>query len=114
MLHTKEVEGIGSAEYDEDAVTLEVEGELDIESGETLKHTVHGVLEQGARKLRIDLTPTTFVDSAGLAALVAAANEVRDRRCELRVHSPKGSEARVFIDLTGLQSLLCLTDEPLG
>jgi anti-sigma B factor antagonist len=106
------VEGIRRAEYDEDAVTLEVEGELDIVSGETLKHAVHGVLEQGAMKVRIDLTPTTFVDSAGLAALIGAAREVRERRGEVQVHSPKGNEARVFIELTGIQSVLGLSDEP--
>jgi anti-sigma B factor antagonist len=105
------VEGNRRAEYDEDAVTLEVEGELDMASGETLQHAVHGVLEQGAMKVRIDLTPTTFVDSAGLAALVRAASEVRERHGELQVHSPKGSEARVFIELSGTQGLLGLSDD---
>jgi anti-anti-sigma factor len=108
------VERIRRADYDEDAVTLEVDGELDMVSGETLKHAVHGVLEQGARKVRIDLAPTTFMDSAGLAALVGAAKEVRDRRGELQVHSPKGSEARVVIELSGTQSLLGLSEEPPG
>jgi anti-sigma B factor antagonist len=106
------VEGIRRAEYDEDAVTLEVDGELDMVSGESLKHAVHGVLEQGAMKVRIDLTPTTFVDSAGLAALVGAAREVRERRGQLEVHSPKGSEARVFIELSGTQSVLGLAEDP--
>ena len=106
------MERIRRAEYDEDAVTLEVDGELDMVSGETLKHAVHGVLEQGAMKVRIDLTPTTFVDSAGLAALVGAAREIRDRRGEVQVHSPKGSEARVFIELSGIGNMLGLSDEP--
>jgi anti-anti-sigma factor len=106
------VERIRRAAYDEDAVTLEVDGELDIVTGETLKHAVHGVLEQGAMKVRIDLTPTTFVDSAGLAALVRAAREVRDRRGEVHVHSPKGSEARVFIELSGIQNVLGLSEDP--
>jgi anti-sigma B factor antagonist len=92
-----------------EAITLEVDGELDVVSGETLKRAVHGVLEQGAEKVRIDLTQTTFLDSAGLAALVAAAREVRDRRGEVEVACPKGSEARVVIDLAGMGSLLGLT-----
>jgi anti-anti-sigma regulatory factor len=62
--------------------------------------------------VRIDLTPTTFVDSAGLAALVGAAREVRERRGDVEVHSPKGSEARVFIELSGTQSVLGLADDP--
>jgi anti-sigma B factor antagonist len=106
------VERIRRAAYDEDAVTLEVDGELDIVTGETLKHAVHGVLEQGAMKVRIDLTPTTFVDSAGLAALVRAAREVRERRGEVHVHSPRGSEARVFIELSGIQNVLGLSEDP--
>jgi len=108
------VDGIRRAEYDEEAVTLEVEGELDMVTGETLTKAVRGVLEQGAAKVRIDLTPTTFVDSAGLAALVRAANEVRERRGELQVMSPKGSEARVFIELSGTGSVLGLADDPPG
>jgi anti-anti-sigma factor len=108
------VERIRRADYDEDAVTLEVEGELDMASGETLKHAVHGVLEQGALRVRIDLAPTTFMDSAGLAALVGAAKEVHDRRGELWVHSPKGSEARVVIEMTGTQGLLGLSEDPAG
>ena len=112
MGNTAGVERIRRADYDEHAVTLEVDGELDMATGESLKNAVRGVLEQGARKVRIDLTPTTFVDSAGLAALVGAAREVRERRGEVRVFSPKGSEARVFIDLSGTSSVLGLTDEP--
>jgi anti-anti-sigma factor len=106
------VERIRRADYDEDAVTLEVDGELDMATGETLKHAVHGVLEQGAMKVRIDLTRTTFVDSAGLAALVRAAREVRERRGEVHVHSPRGSEARVFIELSGTQSIVGLSEDP--
>ena len=105
------MEGIRRADYDEHAVTLEVDGELDVVTGETLMHAVHGVLEQGAMKVRIDLTPTTFVDSAGLAALVGSAREVRERRGEVHVHCPKGSEARVFIELSGTGSLLGLSEE---
>jgi anti-sigma B factor antagonist len=107
-----QMERIRRADYDEDAVTLEVDGELDMVTGESLKHAVHGVLEQGAMKVRIDLTPTTFVDSAGLAALVGAAREVRERRGDVEVHSPKGSEARVFIELSGTQGVLGLADDP--
>jgi anti-anti-sigma factor len=106
------VERIRRADYDEDAVTLEVDGGLDMANGETLKHAVHGVLEQGAMKVRIDLTRTTFVDSAGLAALVRAAREVRERRGEVHVHSPRGSEARVFIELSGTQSIVGLSEDP--
>jgi len=62
-------------------------------------------------KVRIDLTPTTFVDSAGLAALVGAAREVRERRGQVEVHSPKGSEARVFIELSGTQGVLGLAED---
>jgi anti-anti-sigma factor len=105
------MEGIRRADYDEHAVTLEVDGELDVVSGESLKHAVHGVLEQGARRVRIDLAPTTFVDSAGLAALVGSAREVRERRGEVHVHCPKGSEARVFIELSGTGSLLGLSGD---
>ena len=112
MLHTGWVERIRRADLDRDAVTLEVEGELDIVTGESLKHAVHGALEQGAPRVRIDLAPTTFVDSAGLAARVGAAREIREKRGDVAVHCPKGSEARVIIELAGIQSVLGLAEEP--
>ena len=93
-------------------VTLEVDGELDIETGEALQHAVHRVLDQGAHEVRIDLSPTTFVDSAGLAALLRAAREVRERHGRLHVDSPHGSEARLFIELSGIQGVLGLSDDP--
>jgi anti-anti-sigma factor len=111
MSHTEGVDEQGGRDAGA-VVTLEVDGELDIETGEALQQAVQRVLDEGAHQVRIDLTPTTFVDSAGLAALLRAAREVRERHGEIHVDSPHGSEARLFIELSGTQSVLGLSDDP--
>ena len=85
---------------------LRVEGELEIDSVPALQAAVAEALDAGEGDLVVDLTATTFVDSTGLAGLLAASKEValHDRR--LRVHAPPGHEARVLLNLTGTGSML--------
>ena len=89
---------------------LELAGELDITAAETLDQAVGEALDAGAGALLIDLTPTTFVDSTGLAHLLAARRKADAANAALRIHAPAGSEARVVIDLAGVGSILGLED----
>lgn len=86
---------------------LRVSGELEIDSAETLRRAVADALGAPGDVV-VDLSGTTFIDSTGLASLLAASREVAlcDRR--LRVHAPAGHEARVLIDLSGTGSALGL------
>jgi anti-anti-sigma factor len=80
---------------------LGVAGELEIDSVAVLQSAVADALETGSGDVVIDVAPTTFIDSTGLAGLLAASREValHDRR--MRVHAPLGHEARVLIELSG-------------
>jgi anti-anti-sigma factor len=52
------------------AAIVSVRGELDASSAPDLADLCHSVHEDGARDLVIDLTDTSFLDSAGLRALI--------------------------------------------
>jgi anti-sigma B factor antagonist len=47
-------------------------GELDLETSPQLRHSLQSAIEEGASGLLVDLTDCEFIDSTGLAVLVAA------------------------------------------
>ena len=97
----------------EDEVTrLQVAGDLDITAAEPLGEAIDAAFGDGARCLVVDLSGTTFVDSTGLSHLLRARRRADEERASLRIVAPKGSEARVVIDLTGVGSLLGVDDPP--
>jgi anti-anti-sigma factor len=87
---------------------LEVAGELDLDTTaavrEALLAAIHA-LPHGATA-ELDLTPTTYLASAGVGMILQLIGEAAARGVELRLRSPEASAtARVFA-LTGLGSLL--------
>jgi anti-sigma B factor antagonist len=89
---------------------LEVVGELDIASGPTLDAAVGEALEDGAREVVIDLGRTTFVDSAGLGALIRVVRTVDQEHASMSVVSPPGSEARLVIEMARVGGVVGLRD----
>ncbi len=94
------------ATEEDGATRLSVAGDLDITAAEPLGRAVTAALDAGARSLVIDLSPTTFVDSTGLSHLLAARRHADAARAGLKILAPKGSEARVVIDLAGVGTIL--------
>jgi anti-sigma B factor antagonist len=67
-----------------DAVVVTVRGDLDLANAPTLQGALSGLIEdQGARRLVVDLEGLTFIDSAGIYALVQALKHVRRRGGDL-------------------------------
>ena len=91
------------------ALTIPVEGELEIGTVERLHEQVRAAVETGEREIVLDLEPTTFIDSTGLAALLAAARDAALDDARIQVRAPHGHEARLLIELTGVASMLRLT-----
>src|SRR3954454_16062801 len=81
-------------------------GDLDLSSGQTVRDAVCEALDGGARAVDLDLTGVTFLDSAGLNALLNVARDVDRRGADLRCIAPHGGEPRVVIDLAGVAKLL--------
>ena len=98
------------ATADGTAARLELAGELDLATAPALEAAVSRALDEGRREVVIDLSRTTLLDSAGLAALIRAARSVSRCRGRMTVHSPPGSEARVVIQVSGTGRLLGLAD----
>jgi anti-anti-sigma factor len=82
-------------------LVLELGGELDISSAPALEQQLEAALGGTPRKLVFEIREVTFVDSSGLAVLLAARRRVE--QVELRYASPS---IRRVIELAGLGSTL--------
>ena len=88
--------------YPEGKITL---GDGDQELGEA----VRTVLEQGARKIIINLSKVSYLDSSGVGELVGCFTSIRNKSGELRIC---GMNARIFnlITMTSLHSVFDVKD----
>jgi anti-sigma B factor antagonist len=80
-------------------------GELDLYTSPTLRDRVHEVAAAD-RKLAIDLTDVSFIDSSGLGAIVGALKHVRELNGEFAVIAPDGGPLSRLLSLTGLDQIV--------
>jgi anti-sigma B factor antagonist len=92
---------ITTARFGADSYVLALAGELDIATSESVERELDGLLEQGARRLVVDLLGITFLGSVGLGLLTRAAKRARALGGECVVVSDDPRILRVF-EITGL------------
>jgi anti-sigma B factor antagonist len=90
--------------------TVEVAGELDLESGAYLHELLRRILQAGGSHLAIDLSGVTFIDCSGMNALLASWRDARRLGGWLRVVEASRCVRRV-VELTGLQRALGVSPE---
>lgn len=79
--------------------------EIDLTVADELREALLGVLNQGALGLIVDMTATTFCDSAGIAALARAARRAAAGGATLRLAVSAPTVLRVFA-LVGIDRLI--------
>jgi anti-anti-sigma factor len=65
----------------------------------------------GAQTVELDLRDVSFLDSSGLAAILHGARDLSAHGVRIAARSPRGSEARLVIEMAGVGPLLGLRDE---
>ncbi|MEW1954686.1 STAS domain-containing protein [Terrabacter sp. NPDC080008] len=91
---------------------VRVIGELDLSNARAVTDGVsHSVPEQVTLAV-LDLTGTTFLDSAAVASLFRLAERLRDRRQELRLVVPRAAPIRAVIELTRLSQVVPVDEGP--
>ena|SRR5205807_8232581 len=83
---------------------LLLSGDLDAASAERFQETTRRLLRTDCRVIEVDLARVEFMDSAGLAALVALYRQCRELGCELVFTDDTGRQAQLFA-LVGLDTL---------
>jgi anti-sigma B factor antagonist len=76
-------------------------GELDLYTSERLQEKLADALEQGGRRILVDLTGVSFMDSTALGVLVNAAKALRSSSGRLVLVADDPRVTRVF-EITGL------------
>jgi anti-anti-sigma factor len=93
------------ADHDGEQLTVLVEGELDLSTAGQLRRLLDDELSR-RRAVVLDLSGVPFIDSSGLAAIVAAMRRSEDGGGSLRLGPDLQPQARRLMELTGLLRLL--------
>jgi len=88
--------------HGDDVVVARIEGEIDMSNAQSLGNRLRGLLTNRSVALIVDLGPTTYLDSSGIALLFALADELRRRQQQLHVVVPEGSPLARVLAITGL------------
>jgi anti-sigma B factor antagonist len=92
-----------SAVVDE-AFFVRVAGELDAASVGRLESVLEDAITRGARRIEMDLSRLSFVDSSGLAVLIRAQQRVAARGGALAIE-PASEPARRLFEVAGVSEL---------
>ena len=80
-------------------------GEIDLTNAEGLRDTLLSALNSGALGLVVDMTATTFLDSAGVTALVRASRRASATEATVRLAVTATPVLRV-LNLVGIDRLI--------
>jgi len=88
--------------------TLFVEGDIDLYQAATFRQRAGAHIRDAGDEPRLDLTAVAFLDSAGLAALLALSREAQAQGKTLRL-AVKGGPRRV-LKITGIDRMLTIEE----
>ena len=80
-------------------------GEIDLTNAESLRDALLSALNAGALGLVVDMTTTTFIDSAGVTALVRASRRAAATGATVRLAVTAPAVLRV-LNLVGIDQLI--------
>lgn len=85
---------------------VRVTGELDLSNARALTDALAHAVPDDVTLVVVDLSGTTYVDSAAIASLFRLSQRLRDRRQDLRLVVPAVSPIRAVIELTKLSQVI--------
>jgi anti-sigma B factor antagonist len=92
---------IDDQEIDAETHLIEVDGQIDLYSAPEFKERTLGVIESGKKRVVVDLSGVTFMDSTGLSVLVGALKRLRLMDGRLTIVATDDDIRRIF-EITGL------------
>ena len=82
-------------------------GEIDLFTAPELKQVVTDAIESGERRVVIDLTDVSFLDSTALGVLIGAVKRLRSRGGALAIVNTEASITKTF-EITGLDQIFTI------
>ena len=89
-------------EWHDDVPVAHLEGEIDASNVDAVGDRLRSLVSNRALVLVVDLSATTYLDSAGINLLFALGEELRGRQQRLLLVVREGSPIARMISLTGL------------
>ena len=86
------------------AAVVDLEGDVDIYSAAQFKDVLLQGIEEGARRIIVDLAKVSFIDSSGLSVLVSGAKRVRSNNGTLDIVCCDDNITRI-LEITGLDRI---------
>jgi anti-sigma B factor antagonist len=76
---------------------VEISGRLNLgNSLISIENAIKRLIEQGARKLVVDLSDVNYIDSSGIGMLVACAGQMEQSSGRMRIAGAGGAVAKAF------------------
>jgi anti-anti-sigma factor len=85
---------------------VRVHGEIDLSNAQEVSSAIGSAMGREARRLVVDLSDITYLDSAGVALLLRLAERLQIRRRQLHLVVPRGSPVRRVLVFTGLPRVI--------
>jgi anti-sigma B factor antagonist len=99
-------------QHAEDTVTVvDLFGEIDLSAIPDIQACLNALLQGGVRTVVIDLAEVTFLDSAGIGALISGRRACTAVDTAFHIRNAHGRVAEV-LDLTGVTQFLAAPTEP--
>jgi anti-sigma B factor antagonist len=92
---------------DPDRHVVAVRGEIDLFTAPELKQVLTEAIEQGKRRVVVDLSETSFLDSTALGVLIGAVKRLRSNGGALAIVNVDRNIAKTF-EITGLDQIFTL------
>ncbi|WP_173434275.1 STAS domain-containing protein [Allosalinactinospora lopnorensis] len=92
-----------------DYAVVTVRGEIDLYTAPQLRSGFVDALEDGARRLIVDMSRVDFCDSTGMSVLLSAMKRSREKGGDLELVAPKSAVMKV-LEVTGLDAVFTIQD----
>jgi anti-anti-sigma factor len=93
-------------------LSLALIGELDVSCARRFGDLLRDATAEGLEELVIDLRSVTFIDSTGIVLLIKADALAREEGFHLQIVKSPTEIVRAVFEVSGIDTLLPLTDEP--
>ena len=106
--HTMDLQ-LSTADHGGGVATVEVAGEVDLSTAPALKQALLETIEGGARRVLVDLSHATFIDSTTLGVLMGAVKRLRPAGGELAIACNDPNIRKIF-EITLLDRVFMIFD----
>ena len=90
-------------------IVVALDGEVDVERCQEVREQLHGLVDEGARHVVLDLTHLHFLDSTALGMLVGLHRRLTDEDGLLELRSPTAPIRRALA-VSGLDKVLTIVE----